>query len=221
MAGSAAYEGSDSAKRDPWEYLWWSRRQEYDMTFEWNTSELLKGINLLPWLGGLSLVPLEKNTALYAAALAGGFGYGFDAMPSGDVLWDGPQSEAVVKKWVRFYRDHERFFSEGDMLHVRRPDGQHLDAVAHVLPGAVPKALLVVYNPVPTDQADQFVIPFDKLDLPLAGWKLAASGPDGRFDVLANGVRAQLPARGVGWCVLEQAAPARRKPGASGQTARK
>jgi hypothetical protein len=204
MAGSGAYEGADAATRDPWEYAWWSRRQEYDLTFQWNTAQLCKVINLTPWLGGLSLVPLEQHLELYNAQLANAFGYGFDGMPSGDVLWDGPRSKALLKEWVRFYRTHERFFADGDLLHVRRPDGVHLDAVAHVISGPRPQALVVAYNPRATSQTDTLTIPLDRLDLPSQRWRVREFGGAGRFAVLPTGrVRTTIAGRGAGWCVLD------------------
>jgi hypothetical protein len=203
VAGSGAYEGSDTPERDLWEYAWWSRRAEYDMLRDWNPAQLCKVVNLSPWLGGLSLSPLEENVELYNTQLGAAFGYGFDGLPSGELLWEGPRSKAVLKRWTRFYRTHERFFAEGDLLHVRRPDGIHLDAMAHVLSGNRPQTLVVVYNPTEAAQSDALTLPFDRAPMPAKGWKLSDGGEGGQFAVLPTGrLKARVDARSVGWCVL-------------------
>ncbi|NPV46439.1 MAG: hypothetical protein HPY69_05755 [Armatimonadetes bacterium] len=203
VAGSGAYEGSDTERRAPWHYAWWSRGLEYDSLQLWNPCQLCKVINLIPWLGGLSLSPLEENLDLYNMHLGSAFGYGFDGMPSGELLWEGPGSEAVLKRWTRFYRDYERFFAEGDLLHVRRPDGIHLDAVAHVLPGDPTRALVVAYNPTDREQSDAVRLPFGYAELPDAGWRSESGGEGGTFRVLPGGrLWVKLGPRGVGWCTL-------------------
>jgi hypothetical protein len=53
-----------------------------------------------------------------------------------------------VKKWVSFYKKH-RAILDADIIHIRRPDGNDIDAILHADPANYEKGLLMVYNPLP------------------------------------------------------------------------
>jgi len=65
----------------------------------------------------------------------------------GTRLYDAPETQELVKKWVIFYKQH-RAILDADIIHVRRPDGRDLDAILHVNPMNEEKGLLMVYNPL-------------------------------------------------------------------------
>ncbi|MBK7599629.1 MAG: hypothetical protein IPJ07_14355 [Acidobacteria bacterium] len=61
-------------------------------------------------------------------------------------LYDGPETKAVVIKWVQWFKKY-RDILESDVIHVRRADGRNLDAVLHVNPSLPVKGLAMVFNP--------------------------------------------------------------------------
>ena len=67
--------------------------------------------------------PLESHLLEYEWALAQYMGYGVAACYRGNVLYDGPKSQAIVKKWVSFFKQY-RDILISDIVHVRRPDMQ-------------------------------------------------------------------------------------------------
>ena len=77
--------------------------------------------------------PLEDNVAAYNMALAQYLGAGVAACYRGDVLFQGAQSESVVKKWSKFYRQHRSTLTQ-PIVHLRRADGQGWDGFIHVNP---------------------------------------------------------------------------------------
>ena len=52
-----------------------------------------------------------------------------------------------MKKWVDFYKSH-RAILDGDLIHLRRPDGRDWDGWLHVNPGLKECGLAVFYNPL-------------------------------------------------------------------------
>ena len=59
----------------------------------------------------------------YEWALAQYLGYGVAACYRGPYLFDTPETEQVVRKWVSFYKTY-RDILISDIIHVRRPDMQ-------------------------------------------------------------------------------------------------
>ncbi len=76
--------------------------------------------------------PLEQHLLEYEWALAQYFGYGVAPCYRGNVLYDGPQSEALVKKWVGFYKKY-RDILNSDIVHIQRPDMQGTASDSSVL----------------------------------------------------------------------------------------
>ena len=61
-------------------------------------------------------------------------------------MFDDAASLAAITKWVAFYKQHRAILSS-DIIHVRRPDAQSLDAIMHVNPKLATKGLIVLFNP--------------------------------------------------------------------------
>lgn len=94
-----------------------------------------------------TIEPLKDHLAHYEQRLANLFGAGVQACYRGPRLYDAPETEAVVRKWVAFYKKH-RAVLDGDIIHLRRADGRDLDYILHVNPAGKEKGLLMVYNPL-------------------------------------------------------------------------
>ena len=62
-------------------------------------------------------------------------------------LYDSPETRALVKQWVDFYKKY-RGILDSDLIHIRRADGRDIDAMMHVNPQLPQKAFLMVWNPL-------------------------------------------------------------------------
>ena len=98
----------------------------YDDTYHFIPTQGWMFVPIVDYHGGGAAAmfePLETNLVDYEWALAQYLGYGVAACYRGNVLYDGPNSKAVVTKWVSFYKRY-RDILISDIIHVRRPDMQ-------------------------------------------------------------------------------------------------
>jgi hypothetical protein len=72
----------------------------------------------------------------------------------GPNIFEGPVSKTIVQGWISFYNTYREVLTSELLIHVRRPDGQGLDAVLHADPTATAGAgaggvrgLFFVFNP--------------------------------------------------------------------------
>ena len=128
------------------------RQNIYDGTWFKTPSMGWMHVPLTQYHGGgkeATYEPLKDYLQSYEQRLANLFGAGVQAAWRGKELYDTDETKATVKKWVDFYKKHRRIL-DGDIIHVRRPDGKDYDAILHVDPTGIEKGLLIVYNPLET-----------------------------------------------------------------------
>ncbi|HYW42215.1 MAG TPA: hypothetical protein VE959_05125 [Bryobacteraceae bacterium] len=184
------------------------RQNIYDGTWGKTPSMGWMFVPLVEYQGGgaaATLEPLEQHLAEYEQHLAQNFGSGVQAAYRGPRLYDSEKTEAVVKKWVEFYRAH-RAILESDLIHLRRPDGSDIDVVLHVNAALREKALAMAFNP--TDEAVTRTISLPLYYSGLAGTARIRERDEApktyRLDrEYAVSVRVQMPARGLTWLVIE------------------
>lgn len=126
------------------------RQNIYDGTWEKTPSMGWMFVPLVEYHGGgaaATIEPLKDHLAHYEQRMANLFGAGVQACYRGPQLYDAPETKALVKKWVDFYKKHRRIL-DADIIHIRRPDGRDYDAILHVDPSGKEKGLLMVYNPL-------------------------------------------------------------------------
>jgi hypothetical protein len=126
------------------------RQNIYDGTWFKTPSMGWMHVPLVQYHGGgaaATLEPLHEHLDSYGQRLANLFGAGVQAAWRGKELYDTDETKALVKKWVDFYNKHRRIL-DGDIIHVRRPDGNDYDAILHIDPTGTEKGLLMVYNPL-------------------------------------------------------------------------
>ncbi|SDE10524.1 alpha-amylase family protein [Niabella drilacis] len=107
-------------------------------------------VPLVEYQGGgkeATIEPLKDHLPHYEQRLANLFGAGVQACYRGPQLYDAPETKSMVAKWVNFYKKHREVL-DGDIIHIRRPDGMDYDAILHVNPSGTEKGLLMVYNPL-------------------------------------------------------------------------
>jgi len=91
--------------------------------------------------------PMSQHLPEFEMALAQYLGAGVAACYRGFRLYDAPEAQAVVAKWVGIYKTY-RDIIISDIVHIRRPDGQSLDAFMHANPFLpVHKGFALVFNP--------------------------------------------------------------------------
>jgi hypothetical protein len=128
------------------------RQNIYDGTWEKTPSMGWMFVPLTEYQGGgdaATIEPLKDHLPHYETRLADLFGAGVQACYRGPRLYDCDATEAVVKKWVSFYKQH-RAILDSDIIHLRRPDGRDWDGWLHVNPKLEERALGIIYNPLAT-----------------------------------------------------------------------
>jgi hypothetical protein len=126
------------------------RQNIYDGTWDKTPSMGWMFVPLVVYQGGgaaATIEPLKEHLPHYGQRLANLFGAGVQACYRGPQLYDAAETKALVTKWVGFYKKHRQIL-DGDIIHIRRPDGCDFDAILHVNPFADEKGLLMVYNPL-------------------------------------------------------------------------
>jgi len=102
--------------------------------------------------------PLQQHLQEYEWGLAQYLGAGVAACYRGYRLYDTPQTKAMVKKWVDFYKKYRDILSS-DIIHVRRADMQSIDCFMHVNPSLSVKGLAMVFNPTGETKTMNLSIP--------------------------------------------------------------
>ncbi len=184
------------------------RQNIYDGTWEKTPSMGWMFVPLVVYQGGgaaATLEPLSEHLDAYEQHLKQNFTAGVQACYRGPRLYDTEKTKAVVKNWVDFYKAH-RAILDSDVIHVRRPDGQDIDALLHVNPRLKEKGLAVIHNPL-----DEAVTRTVKLPLYYTGLSKTASireqnGPSRTYALDRSynvEVPVVIPARGLIWLVIE------------------
>ena len=126
------------------------RQNIYDGTWLKAPSMGWMMVPLVEYHGGgkeATIEPLNEHLPHYEMRLANNFGAGVIACYRGPQLYDAPETKAIVKKWVDFYKEH-RAILNSDIIHLRRADGSDWDGFIHVNPELKEKGLMMVYNPL-------------------------------------------------------------------------
>lgn len=71
---------------------------------------------------------------------------GIAACYRGTRVFDTDETKEIVIKWVNFYKTY-RSILISDIIHIRRADGQSIDAFMHANPQLDIPALIMVFNP--------------------------------------------------------------------------
>lgn len=182
------------------------RQNIYDGTWEKTPSMGWMFVPLVQYHGGgaaATIEPLKDHLPHYEQRLANLFGAGVQACYRGPRLYDAPETRTLVKKWVDFYKRHRNVL-DGDIIHLRRPDGRDYDAILHVNPHGREKGLLMIYNPL-----DEPITREIEADLYYTGLKDQAGvrENDGAVKRIAlRGSKANLkvtiPAKGQRWFIF-------------------
>lgn len=137
------------------------RQNIFDGTWEKTPSMGWMFVPLVEYQGGgaaATIEPLRDHLEHYEARLANLLGAGVQACYRGPRIYDAPETRAVVKRWVDFYKSH-RAILDSDLIHLRRADGRDWDGWLHVNPALPEKGLAVAYNPLATPITRRIELP--------------------------------------------------------------
>ena len=118
---------------------------------------------------------------------------------------DSPETRAVVKRWVDFYKRH-RAILDSDIIHLRRADGRDLDYFLHVNPALPEKGLLMVYNPLDREVKRTLNVPLYYTGLTRKAVVREREGSRRSFTLTRDysiELPVAIPARGVSWFVIQ------------------
>lgn len=138
-----------------------TRQNIFDGTWEKTPSMGWMFVPLTEYHGGGSaatIEPLAEHLDHYEKMLVGNLAGGVQACYRGPRLFDSPETKALVKKWIDWYKTHREVL-EGDIIHLRRADGRDLDYWLNVNPGGKEKGLLAVFNPLNKEMVKTLKIP--------------------------------------------------------------
>ncbi len=185
------------------------RQNIFDGTWEKTPSMGWMFVPLTEYQGGgakATLEPLSEHLADYEAHLANNFGAGVQACYRGPRLYDTEATEAVVQKWVHWFKDY-RDILESDIVHARRADGRDIDYFVHVNPRQKRCGLAMIYNPLNERVERTVTLPLYYTGLTDRALIRTEEGAPKKFKLnraCQVVVPVRIPARGRTWLVIEK-----------------
>lgn len=186
-----------------------TRQNIYDGSWQKTPSMGWMFVPLTEYHGGgaaATIEPLHEHLAHYEMMMAGNLGAGVQACYRGPRLYDTPKTKAMVKRVVGWYKKHREVL-EGDLIHLRRADGQALDYWLNVAPRAAEKGMLVVYNPLDKDITKTIKIPLYYTGLKEKANISVADGPSKAYTLDRNytvAIEVTVKANSYTWAVVSQ-----------------
>ncbi len=177
------------------------RQNIFDGTWEKTPSMGWMFVPLTQYHGGgaaATIEPLKDHLAHYETRLANLFGAGVQACYRGPRLYDTPETRAVVKRWVDFYKQN-RAILDSDIIHLRRPDGRDWDGWLHVNPALKTRGLAMIYNPLDKEITRTIALPLYYTGLSDAAMIRIGDGPRQNVSISPDHkatVSITIPAKG-------------------------
>ncbi len=184
------------------------RQNIFDGTWRKTPSMGWMFVPLVEYQGGgeaATIEPLKEHLPHYGQRLANLFGAGVQACYRGPQLYDSPETKALVKKWVDFYKKHRQAL-DGDIIHLRRADGRDWDGILHVNPSGIEKGLLMLYNPLAETITREVKVPVYYTGLHERVILENETGARKKVSVSRDyfiTVKVTVPAKGTSWFVLK------------------
>ena len=146
------------------------RQDVFDGTWANTSSMGWMFVPLCQYHGGgeaATVEPLKKNLKHYDQRFADLLSAGVQACWRGPRLYDSPETLAVVKKWVKFYKANRRILT-GDLIHLRRADGRDWDGwmMCDAQNPGPEKAIATFFNPLSREITRTIKLPLHYAGLP-------------------------------------------------------
>lgn len=194
------------------------RQNIYDGTWMKTPAMGWMMVPLVQYHGGgaaATIEPLKDHLPHYETRLSNLFGAGVIACYRGPQLFDTPETKAIVKKWTDFYKQN-RAVLDGDIIHLRRADGNDWDGFVHVNP-RTKQGMLMVYNPLKQDIKRTIKVPLyytgirDQVEIKEQNKGKAARQALQRDDSIR--MEISIPAKSCNWYMFDQVKGASKNPG--------
>lgn len=147
---------------------------------------------------------MEQNLEKYERIFFTMLSSGAQVWVRGHRLYDGPRSKAMLTKWMTWYKKY-RELVQGDIIHLRRPDGRGLDYTLHVDPKNK-RGMLLVFNPLKQPVTQTLTVPLYYTGLSGSS-RIREQEGEARTHPLDHLSQAKLqvtiPAAGFSWYVIE------------------
>ena len=138
-----------------------TRQNIYDGTWTKNSSMGWMFVPLTEYHGGgaaATIEPLDDHVDHYELMMASNLGAGVQACYRGPRLHDTDRTKTMVSTQVEWFKAHREVL-EGEVIHLRRPDGKALDYWLNVNPQGEEKGMLLVFNPLDRSVTQKLKIP--------------------------------------------------------------
>jgi len=148
---------------------------------------------------------LEQNLNAYERQFFQMLGSGAEVWVRCARLYDSPNTRTMLGKWVTWYKHYQSILTS-DIIHMRRPDGRSPDCILHVNPNLKEKAMLLVFNPTPSENTKEYVVPLYYSGITKSARIREHEGTIVEYPVDHDGnvhIPITLPANGFTWLVIE------------------
>jgi hypothetical protein len=185
-----------------------NRQNIYDGTWEKTPSMGWGFVPLTRYQGGgpeAVLEPLKDHLRDYDQLMVQYYGSGVQACYRGPRLYDTDSTRELVARRISWYKKY-RDILNGDIIHLRRPDGRDWDGILHVDPKGKIRGFLLLYNPLDTALTRTITVPLHYTGLSAKALVRRSGGVAGVFhpDYQDNiRLKVVLPPEGYAWYTIE------------------
>ncbi|MFI3295633.1 MAG: NPCBM/NEW2 domain-containing protein [Rikenellaceae bacterium] len=154
-----------------------------------------------------TLEPLNDHLDDYKAHMMQNYGSGVQACYRGPRLYDTPQTRAVVKEVIDWYKNYREILNS-DIIHLRRADGRDYDAIMHVNPSLDTRAMVMVYNPTSSDMTRTLTLPLYYSGIERSARVSVEQGEGVTYELDRQyniEITVDIPANSYSWLVVESA----------------
>lgn len=197
-----------TANLTPQQQMLLGRQYVYDGTWHkaptmgWMTLQLVGFYTNDPKVG---LEPLAENIENYENQLFQYLASGCQLTVRGNRLYDTPETKAMVKKWVGWFKKHREILTS-DIIHVGRPTGRDLDVMFHVNPFIEEKGLAAIFNPTDKPIKKEITLPLYYTGLTKRASIVQADGSTKRYRLDKKQhieISVEVPAGGFTWLIVK------------------
>lgn len=152
-----------------------------------------------------TLEPLKDHLKDYENHMMQNYGSGVQACYRGPRLYDAPETRALVKNVIDWYKDHREILNS-DIIHLRRPSGKDWDGFLHANPNLEEKGLAMFFNPTDEEMVREVKLPLyytgltDQAVVSKLGENPRVYKLDRKYQI---NLTVRIPANGYTWYILE------------------
>lgn len=185
-----------------------TRQNIYDGSWTKTPSMGWMFVPLTEYHGGgaaATIEPLSEHLPHYQQMMMSNLGGGVQACYRGPRLFDTEETQAMVTQHINWFKKHREVL-EGDIIHLRRADGQDVDYWLNVNPQGEEKGLFMVFNPLADSVHKNIQIPVYYTGLSDTALVSKEDGPANTYELTRDytiSLTVELAGKGFTWYVLK------------------